>query len=111
MNGKESPKSSFEKFTAHQFLKRLSASDRGELGRYAVPESDRQHRFWQRDPLAIRITGRSMAVQKLNYMHNNPLQAHWQLCDNPAAYPFSSARFYEKGIDAFCICTHFMDAF
>ena len=33
--------------------------------------------------------------QKLEYIHNNPMQEHWQLVVDPADYPYSSAGFYE----------------
>jgi len=32
--------------------------------------------------------------QKLNYIHNNPCQAHWQLAHNPEDYKYSSAANY-----------------
>jgi hypothetical protein len=32
--------------------------------------------------------------QKLDYMHNNPVQGKWALVDDPARYPYSSAGFY-----------------
>ena len=35
---------------------------------------------------------------KLEYIHTNPLQEHWGLTDQPEKYPFSSAQFYETGI-------------
>ena len=50
-----------------------------------------------------------MAAEKLDYMHYNPLQPHWQLCKDPIEYRFSSARFYETGEDEFKILTHNMD--
>jgi putative transposase len=111
MNGKELPKNSFEKFTAHQFAKCLSSAEGMPVEQYQVSALDRRLNFWQRDPLAIRIKNRSMATQKLNYIHNNPLQPHWRLCNEPAQYRFSSAAFYESNKDEFGICTHFMDVF
>ena len=51
----------------------------------------------------------NMAGEKLDYMHYNPLQQHWQLCKEPAEYKFSSAKFYETGEDQFNILTHLMD--
>jgi hypothetical protein len=42
-------------------------------------------------------------------MHYNPLQPHWQLSNDPMEYKFSSANFYEKGVDEFKILTHCMD--
>ncbi len=50
-----------------------------------------------------------MAGEKLDYMHHNPLQPHWQLCAAPSEYKFSSAQFYETGKDEFGILTHLMD--
>ena len=108
MNGKETPKESFEKFTGHIFLKHLK-NEGGNLEDYKTDQKDRNHTFWQRDPLAIKIISRYMAVQKLDYMHYNPLQPHWQLCKDPTEYLFSSARFYETGEDEFQVLTHFMD--
>ncbi|MEJ7685027.1 MAG: hypothetical protein WKG06_45720 [Segetibacter sp.] len=32
-------------------------------------------------------------------MHNNPVQLHWKLCQYLEDYRYSSAEFYEKGID------------
>lgn len=35
--------------------------------------------------------------QKLNYIHNNPLQEQWLLVEDPEAYIHSSAKFYGTG--------------
>ncbi len=108
MNGKESPKESFEKYTGHMFLKQLRRSEESLID-YATEQKDRNYIFWQRDPLAILIRDREMVASKLDYMHYNPLQPHWQLSNEPADYKFSSAKFYETGEDEFKILTHFMD--
>ena len=50
MNGKETPKASFEKYTGHIFLKQLKA-DKENLSGYASEQEDRNYLFWQRDPL------------------------------------------------------------
>ena len=111
MNGKEFPKNSFEKFTAHQFRKKLEVEKPDELKRFMVEASDRNYNFWQRDPLAILVFSREMASQKLNYMHYNPLQEHWSLCTSLEEYRFSSAAFYENSKDEFGILSHYMDVF
>ena len=111
MNGQEYPKNSFQKFTAHKFLEILNKKDEIRLKKFISGADDRNHLFWQRDPLAIPVISREMAWQKLEYMHNNPLQEHWNLCDNQLLYPFSSAGYYETGKDEFGILTHFMDRF
>jgi putative transposase len=108
MNGKEFPKNSFEKFTSHQFHKILQSDKPEMLASFRVNASDRKFNFWLRDPLAIRIFSREMASQKLDYMHNNPLQDHWTLSKSPESYRFSSASFYENQIDEFNILTHIM---
>ena len=111
MNGKEFPKNSFEKFTAHRFAKKLADEDILLLQQFYVKASDRAFNFWQRDPLAIRVFSREMAAQKLNYMHYNPLQEQWRFCISPDEYRFSSAGFYENKEDEFEILTHYMEVF
>jgi len=49
--------------------------------------------------------------QKLEYIHLNPLQEHWSLVDRPEYYKWSSAMFYEKGIDEFGFLTHYGEKF
>ena len=65
--------------------------------------------FWRRDPLAILITSRKMTADELDYLHYNPLQPHWKLCDDPINYRFSSARFYETDKDELKMLTDYMD--
>ena len=36
---------------------------------------------------------------KLNYIHNNPLQERWSLCEKVEDYRFSSAKYYFAGED------------
>jgi REP element-mobilizing transposase RayT len=111
MNGKEFPKNSFEKFTAKTLVNKLKQLGDTALKDYAVTATDRQYNIWQRDPLAVLVTSREMAAQKLEYMHLNPMQPHWLLCSNPADYQFSSAMFYEQNVDEFGLLTHFRDVF
>ena len=111
MNGKELPKSSFEKYTAKSLVNKMKAENDVALKNYLVVATDRQHNIWLRDPLSIKIFSLEMCVQKLDYMHLNPLQPHWLLCNHPAEYQFSSAIFYEQGVDEFGILTHFREVF
>ncbi|TKK65721.1 hypothetical protein FC093_19500 [Ilyomonas limi] len=46
--------------------------------RREVKATNKQYEFWQRDSLAFELTRRSTALQKPEYIHNNPLAAHWQ---------------------------------
>ncbi len=109
MNGKEMPDSSFSKFTAHEFRKDLLANHPRVLDLFLSEKNDRDLQFWQRDALAVRILGREMLLQKLNYLHMNPLNEKWNLADMPEHYKWSSAKFYETGVDDFGFLTHFME--
>jgi putative transposase len=82
-----------------------------ELKKYEVRASDRKYNIWLRDPLAVRTLSKEMAEEKLNYLHCNPLQTHWNLCKIPDEYRFSSAAFYLTGRDEFNLATNIMQAF
>jgi putative transposase len=95
LNGKETPQGSLLKFTAHTFKKMLQATAPVELTKYAVMANNKRYEFWQRDSLAIHLYTRAVAMQKLHYLHNNPIAPHWQLSATPADYAYSSAHYYE----------------
>lgn len=106
-NGKESPAGSFAKHTAHQFKKHLSATNKKMLELFRSDKIDRSYQFWKRDPLAIPVSTEEILIQKLNYIHSNPIKEKWSLAVNPEDYKWSSARFYLDGTDEFGILTHF----
>jgi REP element-mobilizing transposase RayT len=110
-NGKEMPHASFNKFTSHQFLEKIRATNNKNLSKFKETDSERNHRFWQRDPLAIQLNSKSKAEQKIKYIHLNPLQEHWNLANKPEDYVWSSAKFYETGHDEFQILTDYRERF
>ncbi len=77
------------------------------LENYKVKASDREYQFWERNPLSIDLWSRPVFLQKLNYMHKNPTQAHWKLCTFPEEYKYSSCRFYEFGDKEFDFLSHY----
>ena len=109
LNGKEMPHASFAKYTAHEFLKMTRAANGSK--QYEVNDNERKHRFWQRDSLAICVDSKSVLEQKMDYIHLNPLQEKWNLAKYPEDYKWSSARYYEKGVDEFGLLTHYMERF
>ncbi|MCX2582915.1 transposase [Pedobacter sp. MR22-3] len=109
LNGKESPAASFTKFTAHQFRKHLITHSPNLLKKYRSIKEDRNYQFWKRDPLAIPLSSEGILIQKLDYIHENPTKEKWNLCESIEDYTWSSAGFYENGIDNFKILTHFRD--
>ena len=106
-NGREMPQASFAKATAHLILEDLKQNHPAVLTFFKVKEKERAHRIWQRDPLAILLFSKQMLEQKLQYLHQNPLQEHWQLADRPEAYQWSSAAYYETGKKTFDFLTHY----
>ncbi len=94
-NGRESPQGSFLKYTAHKFKRMLEKEDSNRLADYAVHAANKAYEFWQRDSMAIPLFTRKVAMQKLVYLHNNPIAKHWNLVTNPYDYKYSSARYYE----------------
>ena len=110
-NGYEMPHASFNKKTAHQIVKDLKDNHPLVLPYFEVSEKERQYRIWQRDPLAILMDSRKKVEQKIEYIHLNPLQEHWNLADRPENYRWSSAKFYETGEDELGILTHYREQF
>ncbi|NMM47797.1 transposase [Flammeovirgaceae bacterium KN852] len=110
LNGKESPKSSFLKFTAHQF-KVFMETENFSLNPYKINSKQKSHEFWQRDPRAFELYSLKMINQKINYIHNNPLQEKWSLVKFPSEYSYSSSSFYDDGISPFKFLKNIYDEF
>lgn len=106
MNGKELPSASFMKFTAHEIQKELRLADKRTLEAFRINLSTRDYQFWQRDSLPKHAYSPWYVYQKLGYIHNNPVQGKWMLAPGPIEYYYSSARFYDTGIDDFNMLTH-----
>lgn len=110
-NGREMPHASFNKFTAHQFLKHARRHHPNVLPYFQVDNDERTYRFWQRDTLAVLMDTPAKVEQKIEYIHTNPLQERWLLALRPEDYRWSSARFYETGEDEFAFLTHYKERF
>lgn len=105
----ESVVGSFTKYTAHQFQKYLRSNHTHQLETYKVALSDRNYQFWKRDALAVPLSNLPILEQKLDYIHANPVQEKWKLAKFPEDYRWSSANFYQNGVDEFGILTHYRD--
>ncbi|MNK24600.1 Transposase IS200 like protein [compost metagenome] len=95
-------------FTAHEFKKCLRGNEM-LLENYQVNLIDRSFQFWQRDCVVKECWGEEFLKQKLDYIHNNPLQVHWNLSDFPENYYWSSASFYESGESPFEFITYYKE--
>lgn len=96
-NGKESPAASLMKFTAHQFEQELRRKAPAVLQEFKVEDNSRRYHFWKTNPDWFLLNQISTIMQKLHYIHENPLQEQWRLCERAVDYPYSSARFYVSG--------------
>jgi len=76
-----------------------------------VNEANKEFNFWQRDSLATVLYTRKIAFQKLDNIHTDPLAERWNLCKSPIDYQYSSAAFYETGIDGFGFLKDIRDEF
>ena len=55
--------------------------------------NNRDHQFWLHHNHPIELTGNSMIEQRLDYVHNNPVEAGF--VESPADWIYSSALDYE----------------
>jgi len=95
---------SFLKYTAQQIKFDLIEHHPLVLERFRVDAKDRTYQFWERNSLGIDLYTHAVFMQKLNYIHWNPVKAG--LCTLPEEYYYSSAKFYWTGVDEFNMLTH-----
>ena len=84
----------FHKYTSQQIFKILRNENTGFLANFEVGKNDRKHQLWQETHAAKSVESAKFYFQKLAYIHNNPLNRRWQLCERPEQYPYSSATDY-----------------
>ena len=104
---------SFMKFIAQQIKFVLAIDNPVLLEKCKVDKVDREYQIWKRKPLSFELSSEKVILQKLDYIpvrltrgHYNPVKAG--ICIYPKDYHFSSALFYEKGIDHFKKLIHYM---
>jgi putative transposase len=97
----------FLKFTARSILNFMRMNDDTLLPELLVNDVDRMYQVWERNSLSIDLYTEEVFIQKMEYIHNNPIQPKWKLAMLPEEYHWSSASFYLTGITAFDFLTHF----
>ena len=80
-------------------------SDPVFLEEFKVNKHDRAYQFWKREALSVELFTPVVFSQKLEYIHNNPVLAG--LCNFPEEYYYSSAHFYNSGIDTIGMLSHY----
>ena len=88
----------FKKSTSNLIIRQHEVEDNQQMLDFfaSAVKSGRkeQHAVWDDEYQPKNIYSPDFLRQKLEYIHNNPIQPHWQLADRPEAYPWSSACFY-----------------
>ena len=102
---RENVQRDFLKFTAQNIKGDLIINHTEVLSKFEVNAKDRKYQFWERNPLSIDLFTDVVFIQKLDYIHFNPVRAGY--CKIPEEYWYSSARFYELNIDDFGFLTHY----
>lgn len=87
----------FLKFTAQQIKEDLAKHHPAVLQQFRVDAKDRQYQFWERNPLSVALWTEKVVLQKLAYIHQNPVRAG--LCRWPEEYRYSSALVYGTSVD------------
>jgi len=87
-------------FTAHAIVKKLRdlklQEDLEFFATQRQPDRTEQRQLWQ--PIqAKNIFSREFLIEKMEYIHNNPVAKKWSLAATRDAYEFSSAPFYDRG--------------
>ena len=90
----------FKKLTSDRVLRFLKAENNQQtLATLAtkVPHPEKQsYKVWEDGYNAKDVFSPDFLRQKMEYIHNNPCQPHWNLTDAPENYLWSSARFYHS---------------
>jgi putative transposase len=95
----------FLKYTGQQILRKLEEVRSPVLTELRVNTSDRTFQVWERNALSIPLYSDRFFLQKLDYIHRNPVEAG--LCRYAEDYYYSSAAFYNKNVINFDFLSHY----
>ena len=101
----------FKRFTSSQIRKEIEKEDNELLHKIRYQYRKQKFKIWQDRFDELFLDNRTTLETKLNYIHNNPLQEHWNLCDLPENYKYSSAKFYLTDTKSFSPITHYKEFF
>ena len=107
---KEDVQRDFLKYTAQKMKLKLKDEDPDKLKPYYVGAKDREYQLWERKPLTSRLPTEEIIVQKINYIHANPIKGKWNLCQEFIDYKYSSASFYYDLSNEWDFLTHYASA-
>ncbi|MFL9483139.1 hypothetical protein ACI6Q2_10220 [Chitinophagaceae bacterium LWZ2-11] len=102
---RENVQRDFLKFTAYNIKKDLEVNHPHVLKKFKVDAKDRSYQFWERNALSIDLYTHDVFIQKIKYIHENPIRA--KLCALPEDYKYSSSNFYYCADETFEFITHY----
>ena len=106
-NEPEAVQRDFLKYTAQRIKKDLEKNHPDLLSHFKVDAKDRKYQFWERNALSVELRTHTVFMQKLEYIHWNPVKAG--ICKLPEEYKYSSALVYETGVDNWGFLEHYRD--
>jgi len=89
----------FKKFTSKKIVKAIEENPRESRKEWMLSKfnyageynsNNKEYQFWQQNNKPIELWSTSVIQQKLDYIHNNPVEAGF--VQNPEEYLYSSAR-------------------
>ena len=105
-----------KRFIAYEIIERLKENKETEILQLlasSVSEREKKkgqlHKVFKDSFDAKPIFSDKFLMQKLDYIHYNPVTGKWQLAKNFVDYEHSSASFYEEGIVKHFMPVHFRD--
>ena len=105
-----------KRFMAYDIVARLKKQNEHSLLKQledGVPINElakgKKHQVFQSSFDAKPCVSRDFLLQKLNYLHHNPVSGKWSLVQDFTKYPHSSAGFYETGEQGIFRVTHYLD--
>jgi REP element-mobilizing transposase RayT len=96
----------FLKFTPQKIKFDFQEHHPQVLEHFNVNLKDRQYQLWENPPLSIPLWSKDVFLQKLEYIHKNPIEEKWRLAECAQEYYYSSAKFYLLNEDDFGFITH-----
>jgi len=98
-----------KKYTAIKIRQEIKLYEPSYLEDISYSYRKQHYKIWQDRFDEVYLVSRKLVQTKLNYIHNNPLQSHWNLVKQPSDYMYSSGLLYEKRIQNQVIVKHYMD--
>jgi putative transposase len=99
----------FKKFTSTKVRQEIEKYAPEKLEKLRYHKDNQVFKVWKEQFDELYLISRELLEVKLDYIHNNPLQSHWNLANRPEEYLYSSARFYEEGIQNKVVVSHYMN--